>query len=601
MPDQRVAVVAGTVPIVGIRHNSGAPAPVKFAARELQRYLEFILGNRLPIHEGEPEPGCFFIAEAGSDPSASSVLGTTDDGRHDHAAVSVAGGCVLLAGENPISALFAVYDFLKARCGVRFFGVGPEHEYVVKRDRLALPAEGDVLRQASDFALRDYWTSSLETADFAVKNRLNMVSMGSAPKGDRLKFLRDRGVIIRGPGHIWSSFVPDAALFKDHPEFFPMNKDGQREMSKRTACFSNREVNSIFLEKLRGYLRANREWDIFAFWAEDVPDPVYCHCPECAKITLRDWYMILVNQAAQLVAEELPRARFEFIAYHGTRNPPAAVKQIYQGGQNMILNLCIGYSRDIYHPLASATHGSAAVYEMYRNWRKYLDEVGFKGQILLMEYYNLCEGPNQGPRGRALLWPMEVIREDTRFYRADKIDGLGNWVCFERLSWPSPFCLWAWLQLYTDCDRTIEELKDDFYPKYFGDAGSIVRRYADLLESAMHERVTPRNIKAVESLAKILDEPNAPMPADIARRINAVRIHNQYCVMLKRIYQAFIDDNVGQWQELEKPFREFFEVTHRQALTGEMDIPPHWANSWYDYWAKSEKSRKQLVENPARR
>ncbi|MCX7010060.1 MAG: DUF4838 domain-containing protein, partial [Kiritimatiellaeota bacterium] len=332
------------------RHAADASAPVKFAAGELQRYLNAILGISLPIEAGAAQRGAFFITTAGDDPTAQAILGQSADDmkRYDRSVVAVRDGCIWLVGENPISALFAVYDLLKARCEVRFFGVGPEHECVPKRASMAVPADGDVLRQASAFALRDYWTSNRETADFAVKNRLNMISMGDAPKGEQPRFLRDRGVIIRGPGHIWGSFVPDATLFKEHPEYFPLNKDGQREASKRTACFSNPEVNRLFLDKLRGYLRANPEWDIFAFWAEDVSDPVYCHCAECAKLTLPDWYMTLVNQAAQVLAEALPRARFEFIAYHGTRNPPTQVKQLFQNGRRMLLDLCIGYTRDIH-------------------------------------------------------------------------------------------------------------------------------------------------------------------------------------------------------------------------------------------------------------
>ncbi|MCX7010061.1 MAG: hypothetical protein NTY53_22955 [Kiritimatiellaeota bacterium] len=195
---------------------------------------------------------------------------------------------------------------------------------------------------------------------------------------------------------------------------------------------------------------------------------------------------------------------------------------------------------------------------------------------------------------------MEVIREDTQFYHADKLDGLGDWVCFKRLSWPSPFCLWTWLQLYTDCDRTVEQYKDDFYPRYFGSAGSAVRQYMDALEAAMHERTSPQNVEAVKKLAEMLDAINlATVPPEAAHRVKAVRLHHEYCVLLKEIFQAFIDGNAQRWQELEKPFRDFFEVTYRQELQSEIDIPPAWAYNWYDWVVKKPENRKYLVDSPA--
>jgi hypothetical protein len=590
---------AGTVAIRGIRHAPDAPTPVLFAARELQRYLSATVGASLPIMAGTPQPGSFSIASVPGEPAAAAILGGVDDERYDHSAAVARDGCVWLVGENPISALFAVYDFLQATCGVRFFGPGPEHEHVPRRERLDLPGEGEILRTSSDFALRDYWTSNPDTIAFAVKNRLNMISMGDAPKGDALRFLKDRGVTIRGPGHIWGRFLPDKSLFATHPEYFPLI-GGQRQVNGRTACFSNPEVRRIFFDNLRTYLRANPEWDIFAFWAEDTHDPFYCGCAACTTMTVPEWYLTLVNEAAQVLSEESPRTRLEFIAYHGTRNPPDRPMPLHQNGRNMMLDICVGYTRDIYRPLAEATGGNAEVYAMYRNWRAYLRDVGYQGHTMLMEYYNLCEAPNQGPRGRALLWPMETIREDTRFYRSEGLDALGDWVCMQRFCWPSPFALWTWLQLYSDCERTVEAYKDDFYPRYFGPVGAPVRRYMDALESAMHAPTTAENVREVRNLALHLDEIEAlELQPKTTRRMRVVRLHHEYCVMLKEVFLAFLAGDAARWQALERRFRDYFEVTHRAELTGEIDIPPTWAYTWFDKIARREPAKvREWAANP---
>ncbi len=327
---------------------------------------------------------------------------------------------------------------------------------------------------------------------------------------------------------------------------------------------------------MRAYLREFPDWDIFAFWAEDTCDPYYCSCPDCAQMSLPDWYMLLVNEAAEVLAEELPHAHLEFIGYHGTRDVPTRKWHLFENGQRMLFNFCGGYSRDIYHPLATGTGGNAEVYAMYRNWLGYLQEIGFQGQRLLMEYYNLCEWPNQGPRGRALLWPLEVIREDTQAYLQDGWDGVSDWFCQQRQCFPSPFYVWAWLQFYTDPTITVEVLKDTFYSSYFGSVGEPVREYMDALENAMHARTSAENLEQVRALAAKLEAIPDPEDTQVVPRLRTLRIHHEYCVLLKEVFLAFIGGDAAQWNALEQPFRDFFEVRHREELASELvGYPPN--------------------------
>lgn len=570
-------ITADRALVTTIRVAAGAPAPVVFAAHELQRYLAMAVGAALPVEEGGAGRGaCYVGVESGA------VLGSVG---FDRAAVAVIDGGVRLVGENPRSALYAVYDFLRDFLDVRFWGPGEAFEDVPARPALELP--GGLARPwSSAFALRDYAYGEPGAIDFAMKNRLNTITMVGEYNAAAAVHVRRRGGLIRGPGHIWREFVPGPELLAEHPEYFPMI-DGRRQHNGRTACFSNAGARRVFFDKLRAYLRATPDWDIFAFWAEDTADPFYCGCPECAKRPLAEWYIDLVNEAARIVDEELPSAEFEFIAYHGTRRAPASRPPLYRNGEKMLLDLCLGYTRDIFAPLADRTHGSAEVEDMYRSWLDYLQAVGFRGRTLLMEYYNLCELPNQGPRGRALLWPLDVIRTDTRRYRADGIDGLSDWVCFGRLCWPIPLYLWAWLRLYTDPELRIEDLKADFFARYFGSAGAAARGYVEALEAAMHERVSADNVAQVAELGRLLDGLSAA-DARVQRRLAILRAHHAYCVLLKRIYLAAATGDEAGWRALETPFRAYFERTYRGVLEGAVDIPPTWAYTWYD-WSPSAK------------
>lgn len=584
------AITLGTVPVVRIAYPPKAPVPVRLAAAELRDYLEASLGVALQTGEGTAGPGGFFVTTAQLSPEVLAEAEPFLPGQYDRCIVCARDGGVTMVGENPLSAQYAVYDFLQAYLGIRFFGPGRDHEHIPAHSHLQL-ADGFVFRRGSSFAIRNWVnrTNDPEVLRFAVKNRINTI-LGCGPWNPSLgselcnardaELVRAHGLRLRGPGHAWRRFIPDEGQFATHPEYFPMI-DGQRRPNGRTACFSNPAVRDIFRENLRRFLREHPYWDVFAFWAEDLPDPFYCACPECRAMSVSDWYVTLANEAAAVVAEELPNSVFELIAYHGTRVPPRQVTRLFRNGANMLVNLCLGYSRDLYHPLAAKTYGSAAVFAMYQGWRDYLAAAEYQGQIMVMEYYNLCEAPNQGPTGRALLWPMDVILEDTRFYRQDGIHGLGAFTGFDCLCWPSPFNLWSWLRLWTDPDVPLEALKDDFYPAYFGAAGTAVREYMDLLQHAMQETTSAANVEAVCGLSAKLDSIHPSRgSAHLPERLRALRIHHEYCVLVKELFCAFIENAPATWEALEGPFERFFEA-HRDDLQKHLAaFPPLWSNSW---------------------
>ena len=178
--------------------------------------------------------------------------------------------------------------------------------------------------------------------------------------------------------------------------------------------------------------------------------------------------------------------------------------------------------------------------------------------------------------------------EDIRFYQKEGINGLGAFTGFDCLCWPSSFNMWCWLKLWNNPETTVEALKDDFYPKYFGKAGQAVREYMDQLENAMQERTSSENITKIKDLSKMLD--SIPPPhgdQQLADRLKLVKIHHEYCVLLKEIFQAFIDNAPERQQAFEKPYMMFFEE-HRKDLEGQMaQFPPLWGNDWWGYVKKS--------------
>ena len=522
-----------------------------YAAFELQKYLRKALNCTLEIKRGTPTVGCFHLIQR-SFPEDRKLF--------DRTCIKDMGGWLELAGENPISVLYAVYDFLKSCLGIRFFAAGEAFEHVPHQQVLNLPV-GFQKEFGSAFEIRDFVnrTNSPDVLSFAVKNRINTI-LGCGPWKDgsencsyeNARLIHSYGLKVRGPGHSWKHFVPSNLLFKEHPEYFPM-KDGRRQPNGRTACFSNPDVRRIFRENLRAYLHNHPYWDIFAFWAEDLPDMHYCQCPECSKRSTTDWYLTLANEAAEVVSEVLPNARFEFIVYQGTNNPPQTIQKFFRDGENMLVNFCFGQTRDLFTPFAERKHTNDELFELYSNWRSFLRNVGYKGKTMLMEYYNLCEYPNTGPCGRALMWPLEVMQQDIQFYLRDGLNGLGAFTGFDRLAFPSPWKHWAWMNLWTNPNLDLDSLQKDFLQCYYGANAQTVGAYFQKLEDVMFTKLSEANLAELEGLGAMLDGLSG-------ERFDIIRVHLRLAILVKHLHWAFQCDD-----------REDFESWKKQYLTYQQD------------------------------
>ena len=541
-----------------------------YAATELQKYLRKSFGRTPDIKRGVPSAGCFHLVQRPF----------PDNGKlFDRTMIKDRGDWLELAGENPISVLYAVYDFLKSCLGIRFFAAGEAFEYVPQTVAFSLP-NGFQEKFGSAFEIRDFVnrTNSPDVLSFAVKNRINTI-LGCGPWKDgsencsyeNARLIHSYGLKVRGPGHSWKHFVPSNLLFKEHPEYFPM-KDGRRQPNGRTACFSNPEVREIFRDNLRVYLEDHPYWDIFAFWAEDLPDMQYCQCPECSKRSTTDWYLTLANEAAEVVAEVLPNATFEFIVYQGTNNPPQTVQKLYRDGENMLVNFCFGQTRDLFTPFAERKHTNDGLFEIYSNWRTFLRNVGYKGKTMLMEYYNLCEYPDTGPCGRALMWPLEVMQQDIQFYLRDGLNGLGAFTGFDRLAFPSPWKHWAWINLWTDPNLNLETLKTQFLQEYYEENAQAVCAYFQKLEKVMFTKLSESNLSELEGLGAMLDGLDG-------ERIDIIRVHLRLAIIVKHLHWAYQCDDRTAFDEWKKRHLAFQQ--ENATLLAKMTAP--FPMLWFDF------------------
>jgi hypothetical protein len=311
---------------------------VQFAARELARYVSQATGHpvslgkataRHHIYLGGIPPG---LSSAQMDKLRDDLASLQNDGFM----VRSIGPDLLIVGKGSRGTLYGCYAFLE-RLGLRWFFPGKADE-VVPRRSLNWKTRFDISEAP---AFRDriifYWPNNYslieDWIDFAAKAGLNRVAFHYTwPARDWYLNLstrlqpecRKRGLAIEVGGHFQSSFLP-RSLFKDHPDWFRLNDQGQRVSDYNLNPFSAEALDHLASGALP-YLLAMPEASLFHLWPDDIGGGGWSHEPGKEQFTASDQSLLVANDLIHRLRKSLPDARLVFLAYHDTVYPPRLVK-----------------------------------------------------------------------------------------------------------------------------------------------------------------------------------------------------------------------------------------------------------------------------------
>ena len=295
------------------------------AAKELSKYLAEIAGN------ADAVKAAFHV---GQSPEALAVfgLGSWSELRPDEVLYCVKGSEVWLAGDAPRGTLYAVYEFLEREYGVRFFTA--DDELVPRLSPFRLPADGTSYRYAPSFIQRSaaYTTINNDHPAFAAKMRNNYFYVPSAEEWGGFN-----GLI--GWCHTFEQFLPVDKYYKDHPEWYSMQKGIRLGGPQFQMCLTNREMRQELIKVVRPKLKENPNSTFISVSQNDNHHP--CQCPECKKFIAEhgnetDLLLDCVNEVAAVVAEEFPNVFVETLAYTYTRQPPKTIRPL----DNVAIRYC---------------------------------------------------------------------------------------------------------------------------------------------------------------------------------------------------------------------------------------------------------------------
>ena len=354
--------------------------------------------------------------------------------------------------------------------------------------------------------------------------------------------------------HTLSIYVPPEKYFKEHPEYFSMNSEGQRFAPQGSArgslCMSNPEVAEVTLKSLRELIKKDRrerapeDWPVLYDISLLDNSPYICKCPNCAAITDEEGseaglLFRYINHVATEIAKEHPELIIRTFAYSAARKPP----KITHAAANVLLQVCDEFPkadafRPLTHPLnAENLAGIRAWAEQCSNFQIY-------------DYWNIGGGYFDPPRWETVL---DAIQPDMRLFR--NLGAKGMFIEFERDHvCPQPFydlTYFVGSQLLMDVESDVESLIDAFLHAYYGAAAPAMKELLSEMRMGIKDHptrqtihtagnwhfFTPKNALRYYQTLKWAGD-SLPSGSAYRQRVESERLTLDWCVLARQVNYA---------------------------------------------------------------
>jgi hypothetical protein len=436
----------------------------RYAAEELQRYLERISGAKLPIVTDSEPMGSHEILLG--DNAHLRKLGI----QFDFAKLGTDGfvlrtfqNHLIIAGGRPRGTLYGVYALLEEKLGVRWFT--PEVEFVPKMERVELPVLNETQVPALEYR-EVFWTEMMRDPDFAARHRLN---------GHHYRLTEKHGgraVVFYPFVHSFDLLIP-REICEQRPEFWPMI-GGKRVSGYVQRCLSNPDLVKLAIERVKQWIKEHPEATIIDVSQNDTGN--WCQCPDCKALDDAEGspsasIIKFVNTIAEAIDSHI---RYETLAYQYSRKPPKTIRP----RPNVIIRLC-SIECCFAHPLESCPS------EENRRFREDIQAWQLVAPVLYVWDYttNFAHYLQPFPN-------FEVLQANVRFFVRHGVKGL-----FEQGNYSpggngemAPLRAYVLAKLLWNPDTDVQRHINDFLHGYYGRAAGAIRAYMELLHRQVREK-----------------------------------------------------------------------------------------------------------------
>ena len=264
--------------------------------------------------------------------------------------------------------------------------------------------------------------------------------------------------------HNVNIMMPTEMYYQQHPEYYAMNKKGERPLEnyiiQQSPCFSNKDAFEISARNFVQYILGMPERPYSLFGIGDAENS--CLCPECLKINggkphnYSNLLMTFLNRVARELRDKRPDTRIPFGAYADTMAPPLGIKP----EPNIVATYCLTYQR-LPCTLHQDCELNRAGLEEIKTWSRYI--------------------------GRDKLGPM-TYRDMRPFHAVERLKMLNEYMAEGIFSWiwmgfsPAiPFVITRWNLGDDDVEALVGEFNDAYYGKagkYVTEADHVIEEYA---------------------------------------------------------------------------------------------------------------------------
>jgi len=498
-------LVKNGAPQAVIAISPDAGKSVRFAASELQTYVERISGAKLQIVTTEEKIGGPRIL-LGRSPATDALKvaipsGFTHKLAEEGYVLKVIGDSLVVAGndegpklkedpKNPLSfpnvyrgTLFAVYDLLQ-RFGVRWYYPGAFGECVpVSRD-LSVPPLDLTCRPSFPVRGFSYGLTAGERTDPRFKADMNLwlLRCRFLPYGSLLPSASDGSVMAPFTKYRTEKqgdkTIRHNTVFEEHPEYFALRTDGTR--NEHYLCLSNPEVIRIAAEYALEHFRKNPDATGFGFAPPDGAPT--CECVDCRAHNLgmmqkdpadpgvqdiSEGFYRFLDAVARVVAKEFPDKWVTTTAYSGHIRPPEATVL----ADNISVHVALlGYAS--HHRFDFPGWETRERASLYQRWGALIPYAVERPYYPPFQFH--CQLPLPMYRAHAFnvqaLKRMGMAGTEWASYCGYMADGLNTYVLSQ--------CLW-------DSRTDVEALLDEHYRRFYGAAAQPVKAFYDGVEEAL--------------------------------------------------------------------------------------------------------------------
>jgi hypothetical protein len=275
--------------------------------------------------------------------------------------------------------------------------------------------------------------------------------------------------------HSWSNYIPKE-LFERHPDFFALNKGGERKPSE-WLCTSNPELRKYFTEQVSARIKAGSLNPSLS-----PTDGVgYCQCANCkaqddpgliepsnGTIAVSPRYADFFNAIGEIIAKEHPLSILSFYCYADYTQPP-------RNKQKLAPNLCafiapIRYCR--MHPIGHPNCPSRVQQQdMIEGWAAIASRIGYYNYM-----YDLAEATFPVFKFTGCKKDMAYLK--SKGLAAMTIEVLTNWHIYGPQIYLS-------LRLAYDPDADADAIMEDYWRHFYGPAAAHMKTYWMSIDEAL--------------------------------------------------------------------------------------------------------------------